>query len=198
MFAAQHYLYDRPNSWFTSGGLGTMGYSLPAAIGVQVARPTEPVWCLVGDGCFQMTSQELAVLVQERLPVKIALFNNQYLGMVRQWQELFYNKNYQGVQLDNGDPDFVKLAEAYRVPSVRVTRPDQIERAVQQAIDFPGPFLIEFQVAREECVCPMVVPGTALIECIPDTPYVRAEPAPVAVQAPPSREPVHASGGAGE
>jgi acetolactate synthase-1/2/3 large subunit len=197
MFAAQHYTYDRPNSFFTSGGLGTMGYSLPAAIGVQVARPTEPVWCFVGDGCFQMTSQELAVLVQERLPVKIALFNNQFLGMVRQWQELFYNKNYQGVQLDNGDPDFVKLAEAYRIPAVRVTRPDQIERAVQQAIDVPGPFLIDFQVAREECVYPMVVPGTALSECIPDTPYVRAEAPAVAVEAPPSREPVHAAGGAG-
>jgi acetolactate synthase-1/2/3 large subunit len=193
MFAAQHYIYDRPNSWFTSGGLGTMGYALPAAVGVQFARPNEQVWCLVGDGCFQMTSQEMAVLIQERLPIKIALFNNQSLGMVRQWQELFYNGNYQSVMLDNGDPDFVKLAEAYSIPASRVTQPGQIDRAVETAMNFPGPYLIEFQVAREECVYPMVVPGTALAEVIPDEAYPGGDGGGRPVDAEPSREPVPAA-----
>jgi acetolactate synthase-1/2/3 large subunit len=194
MFTAQHYIFDRPNSFFTSGGLGTMGFALPASIGVQFARPNETVWCMVGDGCFQMTSQELAVLLQERLPIKIALFNNRSLGMVRQWQELFYGGNYQSVQLDNGDPDYVKLAEAYSIPACRVSGPGEVDRAVETAMSFPGPYLIEFRVATEECVYPMVVPGTALSEVIPDEAYPGSDGGGLPVDAEQSGEPVPAAG----
>ena len=194
MFAAQHYLFDRPNSFITSGGLGTMGYSLPAAIGVQFARPNETVWCLVGDGCFQMTNQELAVLIQERLPVKIALFNNGSLGMVRQWQELFYQGNYQSVGLESGSPDYVKLAEAYGIPACRAEKPGEVDKAVEAAMDFPGPYLIEFRIATEECVYPMVVPGTALSEVIPDEAYPGGDDGGVPEHAQPSGEPVQAAG----
>jgi acetolactate synthase I/II/III large subunit len=194
MFAAQHFIFDRRNTFITSGGLGTMGYSLPAAIGAQFARPTEPVWCLVGDGCFQMTNQELAVLVQERLPVKIALFNNASLGMVRQWQELFYKGNYQSVGLESGSPDYVKLADAYGIPAMRVSHPSEVDRAVQTAMSFPGPYLIDFCIATEECVYPMVVPGTALSEVIPDEAYAGSDDGGVAGHAQPSGEPVQAAG----
>jgi acetolactate synthase-1/2/3 large subunit len=194
MFAAQHFIFDRPNSYFTSGGLGTMGFAVPAAIGVQAARPTETVWSLVGDGCFQMTMQELATIVQERLPVKIALFNNQFLGMVRQWQDLFYNGNRQSVNLDNGDPDFVKLAEAYNIPAMRVTKPGELDRAIETAMSFPGPYLIEFRVAEDECVFPMVVPGTALAEVIPDETHPGSDGRGRPVDAEPDREPVPAAG----
>src|SRR6266516_5398577 len=194
MFAAQHYIFDRPNTFITSGGLGTMGYSLPAAIGVQFARPNEPVWCLVGDGCFQMTSQELAVLIQERLPVKIALFNNGSLGMVRQWQELFYQGNYQSVGLESGSPDYVKLAEAYGIPAARVPAPGEVDKAVEAAMDFPGPYLLDFRIATEECVYPMVVPGTALSEVIPDEAYAGGDDGGVPEHAQPSGEPVPAAG----
>ena len=194
MFAAQHYIFDRPNSFITSGGLGTMGYSLPAAIGVQFARPNETVWCLVGDGCFQMTNQELAVLIQERLPVKIALFNNGSLGMVRQWQELFYQGNYQSVGLESGSPDYVKLAEAYGIPACRAEKPGEVDKAVEAAMDFPGPYLIEFRIATEECVYPMVVPGTALSEVIPDEAYAGGDDGGVPEHAQPSGEPVQAAG----
>jgi acetolactate synthase I/II/III large subunit len=194
MFAAQHFIFDRPNTFITSGGLGTMGYSLPAAIGVQFARPMETVWCLVGDGCFQMTNQELAVLVQERLPVKIALFNNASLGMVRQWQELFYKANYQAVGLESGSPDYVKLADAYGIPASRVTNPTEIDKAVQTAMGFPGPYLIDFCIATEECVYPMVVPGTALSEVIPDEAYPGSDDGGVPEHAQPSGEPVQAAG----
>ena len=194
MFVGQHFVFDRPNSFITSGGLGTMGYSLPASIGVQLARPNESVWCVVGDGCFQMTNQELAVLIQERLPVKIALFNNNYLGMVRQWQELFYARNYQGVDLSSGAPDYVKLTEAYGIPAARVTRPSEIDQAVQRAMAFPGPFLIEFMVAPEESVYPMVVPGTALSEVIPDEAHAGSDRGGRAVDTQPSGQPVPAAG----
>jgi acetolactate synthase-1/2/3 large subunit len=194
MFSAQHFIFDRPNTFITSGGLGTMGFSLPAAIGAQLARPTETVWCMVGDGCFQMNSQELAVLIQERLPVKIALFNNRSLGMVRQWQQLFYDGNEQSIFLDNGDPDYVKLAEAYSIPASRCSRPADVEKVVQRAMDFPGPYLIEFVVSRGECVYPMVVPGTALAEVIPDEAYVGGDGGGRTVDAEPNREPVPTAG----
>jgi acetolactate synthase-1/2/3 large subunit len=171
MFAAQHYLFDEPDTWITSGGLGTMGFALPAAIGAQMARPDKTVWAVAGDGCFQMTLQELAVCVVEKVPVKIAVINNSYLGMVRQWQELFWDRNYQAVDLA-GPPDYVKLAEAYGIPAWRVTRPQEVQRAIGAAMAYPGPAIVEFQVAKEENVLPMVVPGTALAEVIPDTPYV--------------------------
>ena len=164
MWAAQHYWYDRPNSLISSGGLGTMGFELPAAMGVKVGRPDDTVWCVAGDGGFQMTIQELATIVQERLAVKIAIINNGYLGMVRQWQELFYGKRYFATPLLN--PDFVKVAEAYGLRGLRVTRKEEAVPAIQQAMAEAGPFLIDFMVEPEENVYPIVPPGAALAQFI--------------------------------
>ena len=166
MFMAHEYPFLLPNTHFSSGGLGTMGFALPAAIGAHFARPGEPIWCCAGDGGFQMTLQELAVVRKFNLPIKIALFNNQYLGMVRQWQELFYDHNYVEVDL-SGPPDFVKLADAYGIPAFRVERPDQVAQAIKQANDEPGPALIEFQINPGENVFPMVASGTALADVMP-------------------------------
>jgi acetolactate synthase-1/2/3 large subunit len=170
MFAAQHYQYCEPYSYITSGGLGTMGYSLPAAIGAQMARPDKQVWCVVGDGCFQMTLQELAVLALHRVPVKIALLNNEYLGMVRQQQQVQYRGNLVEVDLAGG-PDYIKLAQAYGVPAWRVTEAHQLDEAIGAAMAYPGPAIIEFRVARTEDVYPWVLGGTSLGEVLPDTPY---------------------------
>jgi acetolactate synthase I/II/III large subunit len=197
MFAAQYYKFEEPGMWQTSGGLGTMGFSLPAAIGAQCARPDKEVWAIAGDGCFQMTLQELAVLTQERIPVKIAVVNNGYLGMVRQWQQLFWAGNYQHVDLA-GTPDYVKLADAYGIPGWCVSSPGDVKSAIDAARAHPGPALIEFRVFREENVFPMVPSGAALAEVIPDTPYVPAAvptPVPAATAAAPAPTPVHAQGG---
>ncbi len=151
-----------------------MGYSLPAAIGVKYARPDETVWCCAGDGGFQMTSQELAVVKKHRLDLKIALFNNHYLGMVRQWQELFYKGNY--VEVDLSDSvDFLKLADAYSIPARQVEDPAGVAQAVKWAMDQPGPALIEFLIDPAENVFPMVVPGTALAEVIPFETHTRGD-----------------------
>jgi len=170
MFAPQHFQYDEPYSYITTGGLGTMGYSLPAAIGAQMARPDKQVWCVIGDGCFQQTIQELAVLNVHRVPVKVALLNNEYLGMVRQQQQVQYRGNLVEVDL-SGSPDYVKLAQAYGIPAWRVTEPGQIAEAIGAAAAYPGPAIIEFRVARTEDVYPWVLGGTALGEVLPDTPY---------------------------
>jgi acetolactate synthase-1/2/3 large subunit len=170
MFAAQHYQYDEPYSYITSGGLGTMGYSLPAAIGAQMARPDKEVWCVVGDGCFQMTLQELAVASAFRVPIKIALLNNEYLGMVRQQQQVQYRGNLVEVDLA-GAPDYVKLAQAYGIPAWRVSEPSQLQEALGAASAYPGPAIVECRVARTEDVYPWVLGGTALGEVLPDTPY---------------------------
>ena len=162
MWAAQHYCYDRPNSLISSGGLGTMGFGLPGSIGAKIACPERTVWCMDGDGSFQMTIQELATVVQERLAVKIAIINNGYLGMVRQWQQLFYEKRYVATPLSG--PDFVKVAEAYGIPAVRVKRRAEVVPAVERAMAEEGPFLIDFVVEPEENVYPMVPPGAALAE----------------------------------
>jgi acetolactate synthase-1/2/3 large subunit len=167
MWAAQYYPLDRPYTLVTSGGLGTMGFGLPAAIGAQMAQPDKEVWAIVGDGGFQMTLQELATAVQERLPIRVAVCNNGYLGMVRQWQEMFYDRRYESTQLLN--PDFVKLAEAYGVRAWRVARPDEVGNAIAEARAHAGPALIEFQVAQEGeagNVYPMVPAGAALHEMI--------------------------------
>jgi len=167
MWAAQYYPLDMPCSLVTSGGLGTMGFGLPAAIGAQVAEPDREVWAVVGDGGFQMTLHELATAVQEQLPIRIAVCNNGYLGMVRQWQEFFYDQRYEATNLLN--PDFVKLAEAYGVGGWRVSRPDEVEDAVAEARAHDGPALVEFQVAQEgeeANVYPMVPAGAALHEMI--------------------------------
>lgn len=164
MWAAQHFWYDRPNSFFSSGGLGTMGFGLPAAIGVQTACPEQTVWCIDGDGSFQMTLQELATVVQEKLPVKIAVLNNGFLGMVRQWQEMFYDKRYVATPLSG--PDFVKLAEAYGIPALRAKDNDEVVPAIESAMAEPGPFLIDFIVEPEENIYPMVPPGASLSETL--------------------------------
>ncbi|MDD5591401.1 MAG: thiamine pyrophosphate-binding protein [Dehalococcoidales bacterium] len=162
MWAAQHYCYDRPNSLISSGGLGTMGFGLPGSIGAKIGCPDRTVWCIDGDGSFQMTIQELATMMQEGLAVKIAIINNGYLGMVRQWQQLFYEKRYVATPLSG--PDFVKLAEAYGIPAVRVKRREEVVPAVEQAMEEEGAFLIDFVVEPEENVYPMVPPGAALAE----------------------------------
>ena len=164
MWAAQHYWYDKPNCLLSAGGLGAMGFELPAAMGAKVGRPDEIVWCIAGDGGFQMTIQELATIVQEKIAVKIAIINNGFLGMIRQWQEMFYKKRYVAAVLNN--PDFVKLAEAYGLPGLRVKRKEEVVPAIEQAMAEPGPFLIDFVVEPEENVYPMVTPGTALNEVI--------------------------------
>jgi len=164
MWVAQHYWYDKPNRLLSAGGLGAMGFELPAAMGAKVGRPDEIVWCIAGDGGFQMTIQELATIVQEKIAVKIAIINNGFLGMIRQWQEMFYKKRYVAAELAN--PDFVKLAEAYGLPAVRVKRKEEVVPAIEQAMAEQGPFLIDFMVEPEENVYPMVTPGAALSEVI--------------------------------
>jgi acetolactate synthase-1/2/3 large subunit len=164
MWAAQHYWYDKPNTFISSGGLGTMGFGLPAAIGAKVGCPDSIVWCIDGDGGFQMTIQELATIVQEKVAVKIAILHNNYLGMVRQWQELFYGKRYVATPLSG--PDFVKIAEAYGFPGLRVEHKEEVVPAIQKAMEEPGPFLIDFVVEPEENVYPMVPPGAALAEVL--------------------------------
>jgi len=164
MWAAQHYWYNKPNSLISSGGLGTMGFELPAALGAKIGCPDETVWCIAGDGGFQMTIQELATIVQEKAAVKIAIMNNGYLGMVRQWQELFYRKRYVATPLTG--PDFVKIAEAYGLRGLKVKRNEEVVPAIETAMAEPGPFLIDFKIEPEENVYPMVPPGAALSEVI--------------------------------
>jgi len=164
MFASHYFKYDKPNKFLSSGGLGPMGFELPAAMGAKVACPDETVWCIAGDGGFQMTIQELATIVQEKLAVKIAIMNNGYLGMVRQWQELFYSKRYVASPLYN--PDFVKVAEAYGIAGERVTDKRLVKGAIQRAMQHDGPFLIDFRVEPEENIYPMVRPGASLSEMI--------------------------------
>jgi acetolactate synthase-1/2/3 large subunit len=160
MWAAQEFPYDEPGTWISSGGLGTMGYCLPAAMGAKVARPEATVWAIAGDGGFQMTMQELATLVEERINVKIAIINNGHLGMVRQWQDLFYDKNYVAVKMFQ--PDWVKLCEAYGIPAKHIDRPRDVGAAVDWALATEGPALINFQVENEENVFPMIPPGLGL------------------------------------
>ncbi len=164
MWAAQYFTFIKPNSFISSGGLGTMGFELPAAMGAKVGCPDETVWCVAGDGGFQMTIQELATIVVENIAVKIAIINNGYLGMVRQWQELFYGHRYVDTRLWN--PDFVKIAEAYEIPAIKVRHRDEVSPAIYKAMDHDGPFLVDFIVEPEENVYPMVPPGKSLSEIL--------------------------------
>jgi len=164
MWSAHFFQYERPNTLISSGGLGPMGFELPAAVGAKVACPAETVWCIAGDGGFQMTIQELATVSQENLAVKIAIINNRFLGMVRQWQQLFYQRRYVATPLSG--PDFVKVAEAYGIAALKVTDRLQVIPAIEQAMEHQGPFLIDFVVEPEENVYPMVPPGAALAELI--------------------------------
>ncbi|MCX8044760.1 MAG: thiamine pyrophosphate-dependent enzyme, partial [Desulfobacterota bacterium] len=165
MWTAQYFVFDRPRQWLTSGGLGTMGYGFPAAIGAQVAHPDATVIDIAGDGSIQMNIQELATVVQYHLPVKIAILNNFSLGMVRQWQQLFYKKRYAASTFER-HPDFVKLAEAYGAVGLRATRPDEVEPVIKQALSIRKPVVMDFIVAQEECVSPMVPAGAPISNMI--------------------------------
>jgi acetolactate synthase-1/2/3 large subunit len=161
MWAAQYFKYTKPRTLLTSGGLGTMGYGFPAAIGAQVAFPDKLVIDIAGDGSIQMNIQEMMTAVQYRLPVKIAILNNQFLGMVRQWQQLFYNKRYSSTCL-TCSPDFVKLAEAYGAVGLRATKPHEVVPTLEKAFSLPHPVLMDFRVSREENVYPMVPAGASI------------------------------------
>ena len=164
MWESQYYVHEQAGMLLTSGGLGTMGYALPAALGAQISDPKALVWCVAGDGGFQMTLQELATIQQEKLPVKIAIINNGFLGMVRQWQQIFYDKRYVGTPILS--PDYVKLADAYGIPAAVVRHPSEVVPVLEQAHATDGPYLVEFQVKEEINVYPMVAPGAAVDELI--------------------------------
>jgi acetolactate synthase-1/2/3 large subunit len=183
MWAAQFYHYSKPRTFISSGGLGTMGYGFPAAIGAQIAQPDKIVFDVAGDGSIQMNIQELATAVTYKLPIKIAILNNQYLGMVRQWQEMFYERRYSAtclarrngcpVQCDGSGrqcpefvPDFIKVAEAYGAKGMRVTESSQVEPVLNEAIQTKGPVIIEFMVDKDENVYPMVPAGASLNQMI--------------------------------
>ena len=167
MWAAQFIKYERPNSWLNSGGAGTMGYAVPAAMGAKVAEPDRVVWAIDGDGCFQMTNQELATCMVNDIPIKVAVINNSSLGMVRQWQTLIYDGRYSNTELNTGHgsariPDFVKLGDAYGALSIRVEREDQVDDAIKLALETNDrPVLIEFVVSADAMVWPMVRQGTS-------------------------------------
>ncbi len=164
MLEAQYYPHNRPNTLLTSGGLGTMGFGFPAAMGAKFGNPDEEIWAIVGDGGFQMTLCEMATAKQENVNVNIAVLNNAFLGMVRQWQEIFYDERYQSTPMVN--PDFCKLAEAYGIPSMRVTHRDQIEESVAFARSIDGPVLIEYVIEKDDMVYPMVPAGADLHDMI--------------------------------
>jgi acetolactate synthase-1/2/3 large subunit len=164
MIAARFYNYQTVNSWFTSGGAGTMGCALPMSVGVKLARPHEQVWAVSGDGGFQMNIQELGAIMEHDINVKILLMNNGYLGMVRQWQTLFYDGRYAGTPMKN--PDFKAIAEAYKIPYRQVKTPDRIADALEAAADHQGAFLVEFLCDPSEIVLPMVPAGGGIADMI--------------------------------
>ena len=166
MWAAQFLAFNRSNSFVSSGGLGAMGFELPAALGAQAGRPHATVWTIAGDGGFQMTLQELATATESKLPVKIALFNNGYLGMVRQWQEMFFENHLKDVPIPG--PNYVDLAGAFGVPALRVTDREEVLPALRRAQAHDGPFLIEFVVDPNTNLYPMVPPGGSLADTIED------------------------------
>jgi acetolactate synthase-1/2/3 large subunit len=165
MWAAQFFKFDKPRTFITSGGLGTMGFGFPAAIGAQLAHPNKLVIDIAGDGSIQMNIQELATAVLNRLPVKVAILNNRYLGMVRQWQELFFGERYSHSYLDVA-PDFVKVAEAYGAVGLRATKPSEVEPVLKEAFRVKAPVFIDFIVDWKEKVFPMVPAGASLDEMI--------------------------------
>jgi acetolactate synthase-1/2/3 large subunit len=166
LWAAQFYNANRPRSYVTSGGLGTMGFGLPAAVGAQFGRPDAVVVDIDGDGSIQMVSQELATIAANKLPIITVILNNGFLGNVRQWQELFYNHRYSHVDLNGGSPDFIKLADAYGIKGVRVTEIADVEGALRDAIEAREPIVLEFKVMREANVFPMVAPGSSIDEML--------------------------------
>ncbi|WP_339227209.1 biosynthetic-type acetolactate synthase large subunit [Oceanobacillus sp. FSL K6-2867] len=165
MWAAQFYKFDKPNNWVTSGGLGTMGFGFPAAVGAQLGRPDDLVVSIVGDGGFQMTLQELSVIKERKLPVKVIIVNNEALGMVRQWQESFYEERY-SESLFSENPDFVKLAESYGVRGMKIDREADVIQALQDIFEYDGPVVADFRVVRQTCVYPMIAPGKGIHEMV--------------------------------
>ena len=166
MWAAHFVGYENPGTWINSGGLGTMGFSVPAAMGAKVGRPEATVWSIDGDGCFQMTNQELATCAINDIPIKVAVINNESLGMVRQWQTLFYNERYSNTDLHTGAdrriPDFVKLAEAYGCVGLACDSPDQVDATIEKAMAIDDqPVVVDFRVHRDAMVWPMVAAGTS-------------------------------------
>jgi acetolactate synthase-1/2/3 large subunit len=165
MWAAQFYKFEKPRTWLSSGGLGTMGYGFPAAIGAKIAHPDKTVISISGDGSIQMNIQELATVVENHVPVKVAILNNRYLGMVRQWQELFYSERYSSTDL-GGTPDFVKLAEAYGAVGLRAEKPSEVVPVLKEALKIKRPVFMDFVIDRYEKVFPMVPAGAAIHEMI--------------------------------
>ena len=165
MWAAQHYQFKNANSWLSSGGSGTMGYEVPSAIGAQVGNPDSLVWSICGDGGFQMTMMELATAAENDLPVKYAILNNNHLGMITQWQAFFYNEDYQA-ETYSGNPDFVKLAEAYGIKGIRVTKQDELESAINEANNHEGPVVVDFVIEKVDDVYPMIPAGQSIEELI--------------------------------
>jgi len=165
MWTAQYYHFEQPNTFITSGGLGCMGFGLPAAIGAQIARPDKLVIDIAGDGSIQMNIQEMATAVQYNLPVKVAILNNGYLGMVRQWQELFYGRCYACTEMSTA-PDFVKLAEAFGAVGLRASKPEEVEQVLREGLSTPKPVIMDFVVEKEECVYPMVPSGAAITDML--------------------------------
>jgi acetolactate synthase I/II/III large subunit len=164
MWLARYTGFRQPNSHVSSGGLGTMGFSVPAAMGAALGRPDRETWAITGDGGFQMTSQELMTLVADHIPVKIALLDNKKLGMIRQWQEIIYAGNYHSSNLPG--PDFAKLADAYGIPAFRARTPDEVDAAIAAAQAVDGPALIWFEIAEEQNVFPMMPAGKGLSDLI--------------------------------
>ena len=164
MWTAQHFCFHHPRTWITSGGLGTMGYGFPAAMGAHFARPDVPVFDIAGDGSIQMNIQEMGTVAANRIPVKVAILNNMYLGMVRQWQELFFDRRYSYTELP--PVEFVKIANAYGIDGMRVDSPDEVLPALRASLDCDGPFVMDFRIEREENVFPMVPAGAAINEMI--------------------------------
>ena len=174
MWAAQFYLSDHPDHWLSSGGAGTMGFGFPAAIGAQFGNPNDLVVAIVGDGGFQMTLAELATVFVHKLPVKVVIIDNKYLGMVRQWQELFFENRLSGVDLE-GNPDFVKLAEAYRIKGVHIGNPGEVRAKLTEALNHKGPVVIHAEVIKEDNVFPMVPAGKSAYHMIIEPPKTKLE-----------------------
>ena len=175
MWTAQFYKFDKPRTLLTSGGLGTMGYGFPAAIGAQLAHPNKLVIDIAGDGSIQMNIQELATAVINKLPVKVAILNNRYLGMVRQWQELFFSERYSHTKLDESVPDFVKIAEAYGAVGLRATKPGEVEPVLKEAFKTKRTVFMDFVVDWKEKVFPMVPPGAPIDQMLFEEPEEKAE-----------------------
>ncbi len=167
MWTAQHYQFTNANSWLSSGGLGTMGYEVPSAVGAQVGNPDRLVWSICGDGGFQMTMMELATVAENKLPIKYAILNNNHLGMITQWQSFFYNADYQA-ETYTANPDFVKLAEAYGIKGMRVTEQDELEAAIREANAHDGPVVIDFVIKKVDNLYPMIPAGQSIQELIED------------------------------